>query len=414
MNIDRETYNKSIKKKVGDGYGPVTEGGPATRTFNDIKSIVIHTTNGQRGSSFTSEASFLCSTSEVSAHYIVGKAGEIAQVVNDEFIAWHAGAVTNADYDNYHSIGIENHMTPGEVWTDEEHAALSFLVADLLTRYPSIYKIVTHRSIAIFPLNYKIVNLRGKLGRKIDPSGWDDASFNVWANHLLQTRSTQALNPIPPPPPSAPLPVDKKVYVPASGFVGTPSVTKDQAANYITARNDHCQYSVTQVKDIVQTYIDACASVGLDWWLVMCQSLHETGRYTSWWCGIPRRNFAGLGVTGETSATPQDPATWFYDPERKLWAKGLRFDSLTPEENKSCAVWAHVGHLLSYIYTDAEMNPQQLALSEMSPRKKNIPLTYRGCAKSIRGLTQRWAVSKVLPPEPLQYHNRILAIANAV
>jgi len=81
----------------GDGSYTKTSRKPAT-----IKQIVIHATDG---GSFTGNVWWLSGGhSHASAHYVVARNGEIAQLVHLSDIAWHAGNwKTNA-----HSIGVEH------------------------------------------------------------------------------------------------------------------------------------------------------------------------------------------------------------------------------------------------------------------------------------------------------------------
>lgn len=69
--------------------------------------IVIHYTEGQ---SFQAAVSWLTSpSSQVSSHLVIGRNGEVAQLVPFNIIAWHAGASTWNSYSslNQYSVGIE-------------------------------------------------------------------------------------------------------------------------------------------------------------------------------------------------------------------------------------------------------------------------------------------------------------------
>jgi hypothetical protein len=178
MNIDISTYDKTRILRVGQGYGPQYLGGPDKRKPEDIVTILIHTTNNtERITTFEDEADFLYKSKKVSAHYLNGKKrNQIVQFLNPEWIAWHAGFVVNSIYDNFHSIGIENHYSVGvgDSWTQDMHDNLTELVTWLLQKYPSIKYIETHRKAA--PT------------RKVDPSGWNDVDFYAWANQMLRNR----------------------------------------------------------------------------------------------------------------------------------------------------------------------------------------------------------------------------------
>jgi N-acetyl-anhydromuramyl-L-alanine amidase AmpD len=81
------------------GTGSYTE---ASRKTRDITTIVIHVTDG---GSFAGNVWWLSGGhSHVSAHYVVARDGQIAQLVHLSDIAWHAGNWKV----NVHSIGIEH------------------------------------------------------------------------------------------------------------------------------------------------------------------------------------------------------------------------------------------------------------------------------------------------------------------
>ena len=67
----------------------------------------------------------------VSAHYVVGRTGRVAQCVRNEDIAWHAG---NWTY-NRKSIGIEHAGYAGQRWTDSTYRSSARLSAYLSKRF---------------------------------------------------------------------------------------------------------------------------------------------------------------------------------------------------------------------------------------------------------------------------------------
>lgn len=170
MNTDIILLDKS-KFGVGNGFD--------FRQGVEPKSIIIHTTNGARYSSYSAEVNYIYTTPKISAHYLIGKQGQITQFLDTLTMrAWHAGAVNDARFNNNNSIGIECHYTPrngGEgVWPIAMRLALTTLVQELLAEYPHITKdqIETHRRVATPP------------GRKIDPSGLTDVEFYTWRDSL--------------------------------------------------------------------------------------------------------------------------------------------------------------------------------------------------------------------------------------
>ncbi len=163
--IDRVTYRKTIHP-IGTGYDKRPKGlRPET--------LLIHTTNGKGGSSLEAEARYLRDSESVGAHYLVGKDGEILELLDPELRAWHAGVALPA-YINSKSIGVEVHHAIGEAWTPAQHDALTWLAqTQLMPEYDiTAGEIETHRAVAL------------PHGRKVDPSDWSDAAFYAWRASL--------------------------------------------------------------------------------------------------------------------------------------------------------------------------------------------------------------------------------------
>lgn len=84
--------------------------------------------------------------SNVSAHYGIGKNGEIHQYVNETDAAWHAGRKSsNAPFHlvqerprvnpNKYTIGIEHEGRANDDWTNEMYAASAALIKDICHRW---------------------------------------------------------------------------------------------------------------------------------------------------------------------------------------------------------------------------------------------------------------------------------------
>ncbi|MFP5503312.1 MAG: N-acetylmuramoyl-L-alanine amidase [Candidatus Sericytochromatia bacterium] len=123
-----------------------------------IDTIIVHDTETPNVSHATTIANwFLHPKSQVSAHYIIGKAGELVQCVPDEMRAWHAGPSTLAGRErvNDFSIGIElvNAQTGDDPFTEAQYGTLAALTADLMTRFPAISpeRITGHRHVTKYP-----------------------------------------------------------------------------------------------------------------------------------------------------------------------------------------------------------------------------------------------------------------------
>lgn len=119
-----------------------------------IDTLVIHDTNVPNVTRARQIANhFLNPRSQVSAHYIIGKSGEIVQCVPDEKRAWHAGPslLGKRTHVNDFSIGIElvNDESGRDPFTEPQYKSLSNLVAYLLQRYAIPHEnVVGHRDIA--------------------------------------------------------------------------------------------------------------------------------------------------------------------------------------------------------------------------------------------------------------------------
>jgi hypothetical protein len=176
--IDTTTYDKS-RLTIGNGYDRRPKG-------LQPSSLIIHTTSGHVGTAFRAEAEYIYSSPAISAHYLVGKQGQIVRFLESRiYRAWHAGA-SLAGFNNARSIGIECHLTNGESWTEAQRNALSALVVDLMHQFAIDSKMVeTHRRIA----------LPGPNIRKHDPAEWSDTDFYRWRDTLLDNRPLWRVKP---------------------------------------------------------------------------------------------------------------------------------------------------------------------------------------------------------------------------
>ncbi len=99
----------------------------SSRNGAGINMIVLHSTTAA-----TVEGTinwFMDPKSQVSAHYIVDKNGDIYQMVSDDRSAWHAKAI------NSRSIGIEHVATATDRLTDAQSIASAQLVRWLAAQY---------------------------------------------------------------------------------------------------------------------------------------------------------------------------------------------------------------------------------------------------------------------------------------
>ena len=189
----------------------------------------------------------------------------------------------------------------------------------------------------------------------------------------------------------------------ASILASAPNATPAQCVRFILSR-PHGEYNETDVATaIVPGYFAVCAAVGVDPLLMIAQMIHETGNLTSWWSARPRRNPAGIGVTGRTSPTQPASGAWQHDDKAGVWKEGVAFPSW-----KDDSIPAHVGRMLAYALRDTQANQAQRALIARALTYRPLPANYRGAAPTLRGLAGRWAVPGT------EYPDKLAQIARAI
>jgi hypothetical protein len=166
-----------------------------------------------------------------------------------------------------------------------------------------------------------------------------------------------------------------------SKLIAAPRATADRPKQYLLAR-PHGAYSDDDVRTIVGHYYTTCAAVGLDPLLMVAQMAEETAHLTSFWSQRPRRNLAGIGVTGEPGV-------------------GLSFPGL------KIAVRAHVGRLLAYALPTGTGNQAQVQLIEEALAFRPLPDNRRGCAPTLAGLAGTYAADP-------DYAVKLAAVANDI
>lgn len=171
-------------------------------------------------------------------------------------------------------------------------------------------------------------------------------------------------------------------------IVGAASGTPEQASAWFGARCS-AGYTAYDVETIVARYRDLGDWAGMDWFLALAQMGHETGHMSSWWSQRPRRNPAGIGVTGRTAYSSDSPpgANWVWDESVQLWREGVSFPTWDDH-----GIPAHLGRLLAYALTDDAASDAQRQLIDYALGIRPLPASYRGSAPTICGLNGRWAV----------------------
>jgi Putative peptidoglycan binding domain/Mannosyl-glycoprotein endo-beta-N-acetylglucosaminidase len=167
----------------------------------------------------------------------------------------------------------------------------------------------------------------------------------------------------------------------ATPLIAPPRAAGNQLESYIGAR-PHGGYSDADVGTIVDLYEKTASAVGLDPLLVVAQMILETGNLSSEWSQPPRRNPAGIGVTGRPG-------------------EGVSFPSWR------AAVRAHVGRLLAYGVSKGGETAVQLRLIDEALRWRPLPDRLRGSAPTLGGLAGTWAADE-------KYAAKIVRVANEI
>ena len=184
-------------------------------------------------------------------------------------------------------------------------------------------------------------------------------------------------------------------------ILGPASGTVNSAYQWLISRPNR-PYVAYDIEMIVKTYQRLGDQAGIDWFLALAQLCHETDHLRSWWCQRPRRNPAGIGVTGANlpgipEAPPNnDPMHWAYRDGQ--WWEGVSF-----KEWDDDAVAAHLGRLLAYAL-QAPQTDLQRRMIDYALAVRSLPPSLRGVAPTICGLNQRWAYPGT------EYGQRILAL----
>jgi hypothetical protein len=322
-----------------------------------VSAIVVHSCEGRpAGNEEQSSIPWLCSpASGVSCHYYVTRSGIIYQLVPTDRRAWHAGVSAlgeDADVNDF-SVGVElEHRAGGPSYPMLQLDTLAWLCVLLMQRYPAITldRIVSHRSVAL------------PRGRKSDPSDWSEEAFRAWVRAL-------------------------PVYSPASPILAPAGASLPTVI--LRFATPAVGYTRSDVRTILSAYWRTCLPVGVDPVVAVAQMAHETGSLSSWWAQRPRRNPAGIGVTGEirpgTDPQPQPEEVWHRDAA--VWRRGNVFRSW-----EGYAIPAHVGRLLAYALPVGAETPEQQALIETALQVRPLPVAYRGSAPTLHGLEGKWAV----------------------
>jgi hypothetical protein len=200
-----------------------------------------------------------------------------------------------------------------------------------------------------------------------------------------------------------------------TALLAAPRASKEQARAYIVKLGSTA-YTNQDINLIVNHYWNHAVPVGLDPLLAVAQCIHETSfeghPMSSWWAQRPRRNPAGLGVTGRVRSTPPpDPQNWAVDITNNptVWRAGLSFKSW--EE----AVRAQIGRLLAYALPEGQGTSEQKALIAFALSIRPLSSALRGSAPTLKPLGAKHNPTGTGWASPgIQYGKRIAAIAERI
>lgn len=142
-----------------------------SRNGTKIDHIIVHNTDSTFDSAINT---FKSTDSQVSAHYIINRNGQIVQMVEDSNRAWHAGdGIMNS-----RSIGIEHVADENNKGlTSEQEKASIDLIKSLMSDYAiSLDNVKPHRDVSTM-----------KGGTDCPKWIWkDDSNFEEWKNAKLK------------------------------------------------------------------------------------------------------------------------------------------------------------------------------------------------------------------------------------
>lgn len=136
---------------------------------NSRKLIIVHHT-ASGNATLNSILRFFRLSNAVSIHYVVGREGEIVQMVDENNVAWHCGKSEWKGFTDINncSIGIEV-LSDGKSYTDAQRLAVKELCLDIMERNNIIrFRVLRHADVAL------------PRGRKSDISFPFYEKFNDW------------------------------------------------------------------------------------------------------------------------------------------------------------------------------------------------------------------------------------------
>ena len=201
------------------------------------------------------------------------------------------------------------------------------------------------------------------------------------------------------------------VVNPQSSILSNARCTQNQASKYILNRAPKPIYTSGDINiSILPVYWNLCNLVNVDFSIAIAQMIHETGNLSSWWCNRPRRNPAGIGVTGESrtdAPPPEDVNKWAWNDTNMRWQKGVLFN------NWNASAIAHIGRLVAYATKPSERNEHQSKLVSQALSYRTLPIELHGSAPTLEGLNGKWAYPGTMYAQKIsEIANQIITISN--
>ena len=180
---------------------------------------------------------------------------------------------------------------------------------------------------------------------------------------------------------------NKNLVTRNSSIISPPRCTLDESVKYLDERGWYTKNELQNI--ILKAYFVESEKVGVDPCVAIAQMVHETGYLSSWWSNRPRRNPAGIGVTGQTSSVqpkPEDLVNWAYNTSTQMWHKGLSYATFDKD-----AVPAHISRLLAYATVPIQRTSEQQRYIDTYTKSRPVPDRVNGIAPTLAGLEGTWA-----------------------
>lgn len=194
--------------------------------------------------------------------------------------------------------------------------------------------------------------------------------------------------------PAGPTPTHSS-YTEYSGLYGTGRASVEQAVAFVVRRGSlYPHWSLREIFGHVHHY---AAESGLNSDLLIAQIIHETSGkqpsgawwpLSSWWAQRPRRNPAGIGVTGRTASRRPSSitrqvdgdtiTTWAELPDGR-WAEGISFPTWEH------GIRAQVGRLILYTQGPGD-TPARQRLAAYANRVRPLDQEAWGSVATLRAL----------------------------